>query len=37
MLKFVIMIIMIIYCWRWLCKVETYKLEFILHQTNGLY
>jgi len=23
MLKFVIMIIMIIYCWRWLCEVET--------------
>jgi len=27
MLKFVIMVIMIIYCWKWLCEVKTYKLE----------
>jgi len=26
-LKFVIMVIMIIYCWKWLCEVKTYKFE----------
>jgi len=31
MLKFVIIILMTIICWRWLCEIETYnKFEFIL-------